>query len=109
MKIIALEHEVPGATLEKFHQYARAEATRAWELHQQGAIRELYFRSDHREAVLVLECEHVDAARQILAELPFVKHQLITFELIPLVAYSGFARLFDSYQADPPREASLTE
>jgi muconolactone delta-isomerase len=94
MKILALEHELPGATLEKFHESAHAEAARVWKLHQQGLIRELYFRSDRRAAVLVMECEDVESARQTLESLPLVKKRLITFELIPLVAYSGFARLF---------------
>jgi muconolactone delta-isomerase len=94
MKILALEHELPGATAEEFQQQARAEAARAWELHQQGIIRELYFRADRNEAVLVLECEDVESARQMLATLPLVEHGLITFELIPLKAYPGFARLF---------------
>jgi muconolactone delta-isomerase len=94
MKILALEHELPGGTTKKFQQHARAEAFRAWELHQQGIIRELYFRADRNEAVLVLECEDVESARRILATLPLVEHGLITFELIPLKAYPGFARLF---------------
>jgi muconolactone delta-isomerase len=94
MKILALEHELPGGTTEKFQQHARAEAFHAWELHQQGIIRELYFRTDRNEAVLVLECEDVESARQVLTTLPLVEHGLIEFELIPLVAYPGFARLF---------------
>jgi hypothetical protein len=94
MKILALEHEIPGVTSEKFQQHARAEAFRTWELHQQGIIRELYFHADCNEAVLVLECDDVESALQALTTLPLVEHGLIEFELIPLVAYSGFARLF---------------
>ena len=94
MKILALEHELTGATAEKFQQHSRAEALRVWELHQQGVIRELYFRAGRNEAVLVLECADVKAAQQVLATLPLVEHRLIEFELIPLTAYPGFARLF---------------
>jgi len=94
MKILAIEHEFPGATVEKFQEYARLEAARAWELQQQGLIRELYFRADRSEAVLVLECDDLESARTVLASLPLVKQGLIDFELIPLVAYPGFARLF---------------
>lgn len=96
MKILALERELPGATAEKFQQYSRAEAARVWELYQQGIIRELYFRADRSEAVLMLECESTDAAQQALATLPLVEHGLISFELIPLKAYPGFGRLFTS-------------
>ena len=94
MKILAIEHEAPDATAAAFQHNARAEAARAWELHQAGVIRELYFRADQTSAVLVLECADLDEAQAALATLPFVAGGLITFELIPLVAYPGFARLF---------------
>jgi muconolactone delta-isomerase len=94
MKILALEHELPGATSAAFQQHAQAEARKAWELHQAGLIRELYFRADQSTAVLVLECASAAEAEKILAELPFVREGLIAFELIPLKAYPGFARLF---------------
>ena len=44
--------------------------------------------------MLVLECDSTEAAERVLVSLPFVREGLITFELIPLVAYTGFARLF---------------
>ena len=94
MKILALERELSEATTEQFQQYGKEEALRVWELYQQGVIRELYFRQDRSEAVLMLECDGVDEAEAVLQTLPLVKAGLITFELIPLVAYPGFARLF---------------
>ncbi|MBE2222875.1 MAG: superoxide dismutase [Anaerolineae bacterium] len=96
MKILALEQELPGATAEQFQQLGQAEAVRAWELYQQGIIRELYFRQDRAEAVLILECDDVTTAEAVLQTLPLVKAGLIRFELIPLVAYPGFARLFST-------------
>jgi hypothetical protein len=94
MKIIALEHELPNITSEQFQQYAIDEARKVWEYHQAGIIRELYFRADRNEAVLVLECTSVSEAQEIIAALPFVQMSLISFEVIPLKAYPGFARLF---------------
>lgn len=95
MKIIALEHELPEATAEGFHQYAKDEARKVWALTQAGVVREANFRADRSEAVLVLECQTVEEAREALSTLPFVQNQLITFELIPLRAYPGFERLFE--------------
>jgi muconolactone delta-isomerase len=95
MKILVLENELPGATSEKFQQYSKEEARKAWELHQAGIIRELYFRADRNEAVLVLECASVSEAQEILSTLPFVQNNLITFKFIPLKAYPGFDRLFE--------------
>ncbi|MFT3891050.1 MAG: muconolactone Delta-isomerase family protein [Anaerolineales bacterium] len=94
MKILALEHELPNATAEQFRQYAKAEARQAWNLHQEGILRELYFRADREEAVLVLECASIQEAQERVATLPFVQNKLIAFELIPLKAYPGFERLF---------------
>ena len=95
MKILALEHELPNTTAVAFRQYAKDEARKVWALYQAGMVRETYFRADRSEAVLVLECQTVEEAREALSTLPFVKNQLIIFELIPLKAYLGFERLFE--------------
>lgn len=94
MKILALEKEVPGVTEEAFAPHLHAEALRAWELQQEGILREFYFRADRDDAVLILECANVSEAHRILSTLPLVKAGLIDFDLIPLKAYPGFARLF---------------
>jgi hypothetical protein len=94
MKLIAVERELAGAAPEDFARLGEAEARRAWELHQAGIIRELHFRADRPEAVLILECASADEAEAQLATLPFVAAGLIAFDLIPLRPYPGFARLF---------------
>ncbi len=96
MKILAIERELPGATAEAFRPHLKAEARRVWELYQAGVVRELYFRADEHVAVLMLECEDADAARAVLDTLPLVQAGLITFDVWPLIPYSGFARLFSS-------------
>jgi len=94
MKILAMEIEVGGVKPEQFEPHLKAEAQRVWELYQSGVFRELYFRAERSEAVLILECADINQAQQMLASLPLVKAGLITFDVIPLVAYPGFARLF---------------
>ncbi len=94
MKIIALERETPDTTTERFRPYLKAEAVRVWELYKTGQLREIYFRQDRNEAVLVLECADVEEARQLLETLPLVQAGLINFEVIPLIPYPGFERLF---------------
>ena len=94
MKIIALEAEVPGVTAEQFQPLLPAEARRVWALYLSGVLREIHFRADQHTAVLMLECDGVDAARAVLDTLPLRRAGLITFDLIPLTPYSGFARLF---------------
>lgn len=97
MKILALEKEIPNTTSEQFTPHLKAEATRVWELHKTGQLREIYFRGDRDEAVLMLECADVEEAEGLLNTLPLVKEGLIAFEVIPLVPYPGFERLFGDY------------
>jgi len=87
MKVLALEKEVPGITDDQFKDdILIAEARRAWELHQSGVLRELYFTADTHEAVLVLECESADEARRELSELPLMRAGLIDLRRPRLVA-----------------------
>ena len=95
MKILALETEVNGVRDEQFTmELLVAESRRAWELYQEGTIRELYFNRNHYEAVLILECENTDEAQRVIDSLPLVKENLIGFKILSLVPYDGFARLF---------------
>lgn len=96
MKILALEIDIPGVPDSEFNEgLLKEEAARAWELHQAGIVRELYFRADRPSAVLVLECQSVEEAGEFVASLPLVRRGLIAFDLIPLQAYPGFSRLFE--------------
>lgn len=94
MRIIAIEVEKPGLNKRDFVPHLRDEAREGWRLYKEGFIREMYFRDDKTEAVLILEAKDLNEAKTKLARLPLVKNGLITFELIPLKPYHGFERLF---------------
>jgi hypothetical protein len=94
MKILALEQDAPGVRGEQFQPHLKAEAARVWQLYQAGVLREVYFRQDRTIAVLVLECADVQEARSGLETLPLVRLGLIDFEVIALIPYLGFSRLF---------------
>jgi muconolactone delta-isomerase len=94
MKFLALEIEHPGSTAADFQPHLRAEARRVWELQQSGELREIYFNADRHTAVMLLECGDLEAARRLLASLPLAQAGLIDFDVIALVPYDGFARLF---------------
>ena len=95
MKLLALEHERPGHSAADFQPHLRGEARRVWDLYQQGVVREIYFSpGSSARAVLVLECADETAARAALSTLPLVAEGLIDFELLPLIPYPGWGRLF---------------
>ncbi len=93
MKFLAIEIDVQGVREEDFKPFLKVESLKVLELYESGIFRELYFRADKPNAVLILECETVDDARESLDSLPLVKNKLISFELIPLKPYPGFSRL----------------
>jgi muconolactone delta-isomerase len=98
MRFLALGSEVdvsfPGLSREEAANLGRREARRSWELYQAGVIREISFRSDVHRSVMILEAPDEAAAREALATLPFVRAGVLTFDVMGLVPYDGWARLF---------------
>ncbi len=102
MKILAIEKEYPGIPAEAFKPFLMEEAQKVWEFYKKGIIREIYFRGDRSSAVLVLECKDSAYAGEILNSLPLAANNLIKFEIIPLIPYPGFERLFEKTSPQPP-------
>ena len=94
MKVLALEHDLAAADDPRFAELRPAEARVVWELYQADVLREVYFRADSPDGVLLFEVADVAAARAAIDRLPLVAAGLIDFELVPLRPYPGFARLF---------------
>ena len=94
MRVLALGRDLPGLSKEDFQPHLKAETLRVIELYTAGILREIYFMEEAPNAVLILECENKTEATKCLDTLPLVKEKLIEFEIIPLVPYPGFGRLF---------------
>ena len=94
MKVLALGRDTAPADDPRFAEARPAEARRAWELYQADVLREIYFRADRPNGVLVFEVPDLAAARAAIDSLPLVAAGLIDFDLVPLKPYPGFARLF---------------
>lgn len=94
MRILAIERELApvGATLPP--DLLRQEAAEVWALQKQGLIRDIWFTTQDRHAVVMLECQNAAEARQHLAALPLARSGLIDFIVHELVSYDGYERLF---------------
>ncbi len=94
MRILAIERELtpPGAAIPA--DLLRREAKEVWALQKQGVIRDIWFTTQDRHAVVMLECPNAAEARQQLADLPLVQAGLIDFTVYELGAYDGYERLF---------------
>ena len=94
MKVLALGRDVIPQDDPRFAELRPAEARRVWELYQSDVLREVYFRADRPNGVLMFEVPDLAAARAAVDSLPLVAAGLIDFDLVPLQPYPGFARLF---------------
>lgn len=95
MQILAIDKFLPETTMEKVQPHLKEEMVVTWEHYKQGKIRQLYFRQDHPGVVLMMECDSLEEAKELIDELPLVKERLIEFELIPLGFFQPFEALFD--------------
>jgi hypothetical protein len=92
-----LAQEIEGAQInwsEISSDLLKSEARRAYDLQQTGFIRDIHFRADNNSAVIELECDSLDQAKEITDSLPLVKKGYIQFEIVQLIPYPGFKRLF---------------
>lgn len=94
MRILAIERDLKSIPIESKDGLLEEEALSVWKLQQKMIIREIYFHSHRSQAILILECENENEARLILQELPLVNLGYTDFDIYPLSAYTGYARLF---------------
>ena len=92
MKILAIEKEVPGINWDNESITLEREARQVFQLYLSDALREIYFTDEH-VAILILECENKEKARQLLDTLPLVQKKLIDFEIMQLLPYTGYERI----------------
>ena len=95
MKVLAIGHPRSGVRWEDIAPYVGEQARSVWERYESDQVREFYLRADHRPGVvLVLECDDVTEAEQLISMLPISEADLLDFEVIPLRPYMGFRELF---------------
>lgn len=96
MRILAIERELtpPGASIPA--DLYRQEALQVWALQKQGTLRDIWFTTQGRNAVVMLECANATEARRHLASLPLVQAGMIDFTVHELQIYDGYERLFST-------------
>jgi hypothetical protein len=95
MKILATSSDTPHANWMGRDDILRKEALNIWELQKSETIREIWFTATDHNAVIVLECESVEAAERVISDFPLVREGLVDFKCVQLVAYDGFERLME--------------
>lgn len=97
MKILVFARRHDGVQLEEIQPHFTAEIQAVWDLYAQGVCRGFYARADQGgPAILEVEAESVETARQALAVLPLVERNLLDLEFVPLAPFTNLSRLFQA-------------
>jgi hypothetical protein len=92
MKLLAIEKEISKVNWDEENEVLINESYRVYEMFQEGIIREIYFNQNDN-AIIVLECDSIGSAQQVLSTLPLVNAGLIGFDVMELRPYTGFSRI----------------
>ncbi|MCH8851163.1 MAG: superoxide dismutase [Planctomycetes bacterium] len=84
MKVVAIITFRSTGTPEATREQLKAEADQLWELHTAGKLREMYYRKDKPGGLLVFEIESLEAANEVLSQLPSIKLDLASVDCFPV-------------------------
>lgn len=80
MKVLVIGH----LTGKDIRPHLQAEGRRVAELRNEGLIQGVFLKADRTGPILLLNDSKAHDAQIRLASLPFVKHELVTFDYIEL-------------------------
>ena len=96
MKILVLAQRNTEVSVDQMRPHFKAEVEGVWNLYTQGVIREFYTRADQGgPAILMIESETVETAKQALQGLPMVENKMLKLEMIPLAPFNNLTHLFE--------------
>lgn len=61
-----------------------AEGQVVTQLRERGVIRDVFLKADHTGPILIVNDANAEQAAERLKDLPFVEHDLVTFEYVEL-------------------------
>ena len=94
MKLLAIMRPRDGIDIQaEVARHAVSELGELWKLYRGGTVREMYSPGGPG-AVLVLEADSVEAARDALSQLPLLAHEVMGLELIELRPFAALQMLF---------------
>jgi len=91
---LVITHDKPNVNWKEQAQLLKQEAKVLWDLQKNGIIRNIWFTRNTREAILIIEADDTIRIKGIIDTFPLVKEGLITYDIVELVAYDGYERLF---------------
>ena len=91
---LVITHDKPNVKWKEQELLLKQESKVLWDLQKNRIIRNIWFTKKSREAILIIESEDSKRTNEIIDTFPLVKEGLITYDIVELVAYDGYERLF---------------
>jgi len=83
IRVFVIAHKSEAHTADDFAAHLEAEEKHCLKLYAEGTMREILRRGDEKGAILVLEVESEEQARDVCADLPFAKLGMLSFDIYP--------------------------
>lgn len=94
MKLLAIMRPTADSDVrERVMTRARSELDVLWSLYREELVREMYSPGGPG-SVLILEAASIEQARERLGELPLLRDQIMTLELVELHPFAALQMLF---------------
>ena len=94
MQFLMIATITPDSPKKEVVAQIRQEALAAWRLWEQEIVRSVYYKADMSGAVMIMEADSVEEIEEALDTLPMIHAGLLSTEIIPLKAYTGWGKLF---------------
>ena len=91
---LVITHDKPDVNWKEQEQILKQEAKVLWNLQKKGVIRSIWFTKNTREAILIIEAEDTIRTKEIVDKFHLVENGLISYDIVELIAYDGYERLF---------------
>ena len=91
---LVITHDKPNVNWKEQELILKQEAKVLWNLQKKGVIRSIWFTKNTREAILIIEAEDTIRTKEIVDTFPLVEEGLISYDIVELIAYDGYERLF---------------
>lgn len=92
MKVFAIASVKPTLTPDQLAPHMAGEVPATLKLYLDGSVEQFWFR-DKRGPIFLMNVESLDHAKAVLNTLPLVAHDLMTYDLLPVMPLSPLARL----------------
>ena len=92
MKIFVVATRKSDASADDIQRLLGPESDHVLGLIKDDVMREVYSRADGKGAICVLECDSLEEAKNIIAELPLAKAGLLSADFYGAAPYRGIIR-----------------